>query len=122
MSDHGEEAFGDDRPIYGRMHNATIDYRLAREEFEIPLWIWHSRKYAETHPDITGEVKRAAQLPFMTDAMPHLLLYLGGIGSPHYRSSLNPLSTDYDPLRARLLKNTTDYDKLRKEFYDDKKQ
>ena len=48
----------------------------------------------------------------MTDALPHLLLYLGGISSPHYRDDLNVLSDGYNEKRPRMLKNTTDYDKL----------
>ncbi len=48
----------------------------------------------------------------MTDALPHLLLYLGGISTPHYRDDLNILSPGYNEARPRILKNTTDYDKL----------
>ena len=50
----------------------------------------------------------------MTDALPHLLLYLGGISTPLYRSELNILSPDYDTRRPRILKGTTDYNQLKK--------
>lgn len=121
MSDHGEECFGDDKPLFGRMHSAFIDYRLAREEFEIPFWIWRSEKYAKAHPDIDAEIKTAAKQPFMTDNVPQLLLYLGGISCPQYRSYQNPLSRDYDSTRQRIIKRTTNYDKLRKNYLDGKK-
>lgn len=113
MPDHGEECYGNDIHLHGRMHSALIDYRLAHEEFEIPFWIWFSRSYAETHPDIVEEAKAAAGRPFMTDRMPHLLLYLAGIACPQYDRKQNPLSPYYDSKRPRILKNTTDYDKLR---------
>lgn len=55
---------------------------------------------------------KAKDRRYMTDALPHLLLYLGGISSPHYRDDLNVLSDGYNEKRPRMLKNTTDYDKL----------
>jgi heptose-I-phosphate ethanolaminephosphotransferase len=48
----------------------------------------------------------------MTDALPHLLLYLGGISTPLYRSELNVISPDYDMNRPRLLKGVADYNRL----------
>ena len=64
------------------------------------------------HPDVYGDIRKARDRRYMTDALPHLLLYLGGISSPHYRDDLNILSPEYDEMRPRILKNTTDYDKL----------
>lgn len=113
MPDHGEECYGNDIHTHGRLHSAAIDYRLAHEEFEIPFWIWCSESYSATHPDIVREVERASRLPFMTDRMPHMLLYLAGISCPAYREELNPLSPKYDAGRARILKNTTDYNILK---------
>ncbi|MGN1262406.1 MAG: sulfatase-like hydrolase/transferase, partial [Prevotella sp.] len=113
MPDHGEECYGNDIHTHGRLHSAQIDYRLAHEEFEIPFWIWYTQTYSDTHPDIVGEVERASRLPFMTDRMPHMLLYLAGISCPGYRRELNPLSPYYDAGRARTLKNTTDYNILK---------
>ena len=50
----------------------------------------------------------------MTDVLPHLLLYLGGIATPLYRSEYNVVSPDYDVKRPRILKGVTDYNKLKK--------
>ena len=44
--------------------------------------------------------------------MTHLLLYLAGIQTPYYRSDLNVIGDEYNENRPRILKNTTDYDKL----------
>ena len=50
----------------------------------------------------------------MIDALPHLLLYLGGISTPLYREELNVISPNYDMNRPRILKGTTDYNRLKK--------
>ena len=50
----------------------------------------------------------------MTDALPHTLLRLAGISTRWYRPSLDILSDEYDDERPRILKLTTDYDKLGK--------
>jgi heptose-I-phosphate ethanolaminephosphotransferase len=114
MPDHGEEIFDDKPFVSGRRHNAEIDYRLARNEMEIPFWIWGSPKYIENHPYGWLAIQSAKDRPMMTDALPHFLLYLGGISTPLYRSELNVISPDYDTHRPRILKGTTDYNQLRK--------
>lgn len=40
----------------------------------------------------------------MTDALPHLLLYLAGIETPTYNPKYNILSPEYDEMRPRILK------------------
>ena len=112
MPDHGEEIFDGSPYMYGRMHGANIDYRLARNEMEIPFWIWGSPKYRENHPYGWQAIKNAKDRPMMTDVLPHLLLYLGGISTPLYRSEYNVISPDYNTQRPRILKGTTDYNKL----------
>ena len=112
MPDHGEEIFDGSPYMYGRMHGANIDYRLASNEMEIPFWIWGSPKYRENHPYGWQAIKNAKDRPMMTDVLPHLLLYLGGISTPLYRSEYNVISPDYNTQRPRILKGTTDYNKL----------
>ena len=51
VPDHGEEVYNDDVHLHGRLHNSTIDRRLAHEEFDIPFWIWCSDSYRQLHPD-----------------------------------------------------------------------
>ena len=114
MPDHGEEIFDGSPYMYGRMHGANIDYRLARNEMEIPFWIWGSPKYRENHPFGWQAIKEAKDRPMMTDVLPHLLLYLGGISTPLYRSEYNVISPDYNTQRPRILKGVTDYNKLKR--------
>ena len=114
MPDHGEEIFDDKPYVSGRRHNADIDYRLARNEMEIPFWVWGSPLYIENHPYGWLALQAAKDRPMMTDALPHLLLYLGGIATPLYRSELNVISPDYNTHRPRILKGVTDYNQLKK--------
>ena len=119
VPDHGEEVFGPGAEhFYGRMHSAEITSRLAREEFEIPMWIWCSHSYMVNHPEIANKVVLAKSKRYMTDALPHTLLYLGGIHTPHYRDSLDVLSPNYHEQRPRILKATTDYDVIMKNEVD----
>ena len=114
MPDHGEECYEPGRGFICRNHSARVDWPLAHYEFEIPFWIYCSRRYARRHPDVVRAVKAAKDKPFMTDALPHMLVWLAGIGSKDYRDSYNLLSPDYDARRPRILKNSADYDELRR--------
>lgn len=112
MPDHGEECFNS-MDYFGRNHSATIDYRLAREEFEIPFWIWASEKYRQTHPYGWEAIKRYCHRPYMTDLLPHTLMFLGGIHTKDYRKEYDVLNSAYNEKRPRLLKNSVDYNGLR---------
>lgn len=112
VPDHGEECYEGNRGFICRKHSAAIDYDLARYEFEIPFWVYCSKKYIANHPEVFREIKAAKNRRFMTDALPHMLLYLAGIYTKDYHAEYNILSSKYDEKRPRLLKNTTDYDKL----------
>lgn len=113
LSDHGEEVYGPGvRHFCGRMHDAVISKRLADEEFRIPMWIYCTRKYQRSHPDVVNAIRKAKNKPYMSDALSHLLLGLAGIHTPTYRPQYDLLSPQYNAKRPRILKNTTDYDKL----------
>ena len=114
MPDHGEEIFDSEPYVSGRLHNADIDYRLAHNEMEIPLWIWGSPLYRKNHPYGWLAIQAAKDRPLMIDALSHFLLYLGGISTPLYREELNVISPDYNVNRPRILKGITDYNQLKK--------
>jgi heptose-I-phosphate ethanolaminephosphotransferase len=114
MPDHSEDIFDGEPYIYGRLHSTEIDYRLARNEMEIPFWVWGSPQYRENHPYGWKAIQAAKDRPMMTDILPHFLLYLGGISTPLYREELNVISPKYDQKRPRILKGETDYNTLKK--------
>ena len=122
MPDHGEECYEGNRGFICRNHSAAIDWPLAHYEFEIPFWIYCSQKYIKKHRDIYRQIRAAKDRRYMTDALPHLLLYLAGIETPTYNAKYNILSPDYDEMRPRILKGSADYDKLRDAHLEKKKK
>ncbi len=122
VPDHGEECYDGDVHFYGRMHSAEVTARLAHAEFEIPMWIWASKEYKVKHPDVWQAVKKYRKRPYMTDALPYLLLYLAGIDCPQYRDDLNILSDKYNESRPRILKRQADYNVLIEKEKSQKKQ
>lgn len=121
MPDHGEEIYEPGRDILCRNHAAAVDWPLAHYEFEVPFWIWCSRKYAHREPEVFKAIKDAKNRRFMTDAVPHLMVWLAGISSKDYHDQYNLLSPNYDESRPRILKNSVDYDKLRDAARQDEK-
>lgn len=121
MPDHGEEIFEPGRDIICRNHSAAVDWPLAHYEFEVPFWIWCSRKYAHREPEVFKAIKDAKNRRFMTDALPHMMVWLAGISSKDYNDKYNLLSPNYDVSRPRVLKNSVDYDKLRDAARQDEK-
>lgn len=112
VPDHGEEVFEPGRFVICRSHSDDIDYPLAYYEYEIPFWVWCSKKYIAARPELFREIRAARKRPMMTDALPHMLLYLAGIHTKDYRPEYNILSSEYDEKRPRLLKGVVDYDTL----------
>lgn len=112
VPDHGEECFEGDLHFYCRMHSTEITSRLAHAEFDIPFWMYCTPEFMKRHPEIYEQVVSAKDKRYMTDALPHLLLYLAGIHSKDYKEEHNILSPRYNEKRKRILKNTTDYDTL----------
>ena len=113
MPDHGEECYEPGRNFICRNHSADVDWPLAHYEFEVPFWIYCTHRYAVTHPEIFKAIKDAKDKRFMTDALPHMLVWLAGISTKDYRPEYNLLSPQYNERRPRILKHVADYDKLR---------
>ena len=113
MPDHGEECYEPGRNFICRNHSADVDWPLAHYEFEVPFWIYCTHRYAVTHPEIFKAIKDAKDKRFMTDALPHMLVWLAGISAKDYRPEYNLLSPQYNERRPRILKHVADYDKLR---------
>ena len=109
IPDHGEEVY-DDLPVQGRLFQKP-DFYQARNEYEVPLWIWCSQSYSELHPDIVALIKDATGRPLMSDNIPQLLLYLADINSQWTSEEQNVLSTSYHKKR-RIIGGEVDYDSI----------
>lgn len=113
MPDHGEECYEPGRDFFCRNHSAAVDYPLAKYEFEIPFWIYCSRKYIRKRPEVYRAIRNARDKRFMNDALPHMMVWLAGIHSKDYHPEYNILSPEYNEQRPRILKGSADYDRLR---------
>lgn len=110
LSDHGEECF-DEINTFGRLHG-EINSFIAKNEFEIPLWIWCSSNYITRHEQIVDNIKTSLSKPITSDDLGHLLLYLGGIKCRDYKDTKNPILPQYDTRQKRLIKKYFDYDSI----------
>ena len=111
LSDHGEECY-DEIKTFGRSHNNQINRIIAKNEFEIPFWIWCSKKYKQSHPKLLDAISAATKKPFYSSDLGHLMLYLAGITCPYYLEEKNILSSSYNAKRKRLLRGVVYYEDL----------
>ena len=112
LADHGEEVYDGINNKHGRVHSENIGPRLAHEEYEIPMWVYCTKKYIRHHHHIFRQIQQCHKRPFMSDALSHMLLYLAGIHTPHYKETLNILSDNYNEQRPRMMKKRVDYNRL----------
>lgn len=109
ISDHGEEVY-DDIHVKGRLFQKP-DYSIARQEYEVPMWIWCSESYKHAHHEVVEQITQSLDKPFITDDISQLLYYLAGINCKWYDDSRNILSVDYQ-CKARIINGGVDYDNL----------
>lgn len=111
LSDHGEEVY-DWRAIFGRTREPEMTIEIARNQYEIPFFFYMSDSYSLKHPDIIKEIKDSYKKPLISTDLCHILLYLGGIQTPHYKETLNILSPQYNIERKRIIRGDVNYDEL----------
>jgi len=109
VADHGEEVY-DDLPVHGRLFQEPTKLQ-AKNEFEVPMWIWCSKSYQEKHPNIVSAISSSTSKAFLTDGLPQVLLYLAGIKCEWSNDKNNILSRHYQP-KQRIIGGIADYDKL----------
>lgn len=113
MADHGEEVY-DEIKTFGRQHNSVIPRDMAKNEFQVPFWIWASPAFRKQQSELTAQMQAAVTRSFFSDDLSQLMLYLAGIECTEYRDSLNILSPRYTTHRLRLLRGRDDYDNIMK--------
>ena len=109
ISDHGEEVY-DELSLHGRQFQKPTAAQ-ARQEFEVPMWIWCSDSYRCNHPETISLISESVNKPFMTDGIPQILLSLAGISCKWSADESNLLSRHYQ-CKPRLICGTADYDEL----------
>ncbi len=113
LSDHGDEVY-DYRDVVGRTHEPVKQKQALKYQYEIPMILWCSDQFMNTHPTIMENVRRAVLRPFSSDNIPQLLMGLSGIHSSFYEPKKDVLSNQYE-CGIRIIQNTTDYDAVMKE-------
>lgn len=109
VPDHGELVF-DGCNEFGRNLNHIKKHVLP--QFDIPFWIYCTDEYTRLHEQICHQIKQSTNKPFMTDDLPHLLVYLAGIKCKEYRQERNIIESSFDVTRKRMICGECDYDKL----------
>jgi heptose-I-phosphate ethanolaminephosphotransferase len=107
VPDHGELVY-DNCQEMGR--NLSLEKKYIVPQFDIPFWIYCTDSYRDNHSDIWLKIERAKDRPFMTDDLPHLLLFLAGITSNGYSPERNIIDDRFDVNRKRYIKGEADYD------------
>lgn len=119
MPDHGEECF-DELHRMGRLPADYYTPEVLRQEYRIPFWVWCSKSYLDTHSEILKLISDSRSKPFMTDDLPHLLLYLAGISCDSYNERRNIISPNFNTKRKRMINGKCDYDEtLKQNSFDD---
>jgi len=109
VPDHGELVY-DHGTDFGR--NLQLIKEYVKPQYDIPFWIHCTQSYQALHPKLCQQIAASVDRPFMTDDMPHLLLYLAGISIPEYQACRNLIDNDYDVHRKRLIRGEVDYDSI----------
>jgi heptose-I-phosphate ethanolaminephosphotransferase len=108
LSDHGDEVY-DYRDVVGRTHEPVKQKQALKYQYEIPMVLWCSDQFMDTHPAIMENIRKAVLRPFSSDNVPQLLMGLSGIRSSFYEPEKDVLSNQYE-CGIRTVQNTTDYD------------
>ena len=113
FSDHGDEV-NDYRPQIGRSYDfGNMTSEGIHCQFDIPFVIYTTNRYQQNHPEIVKEIASSTDRRFMTDDLPHLVLYLAGIDCRWYQPQRNLISPEFRNDRQRLITaEHIDYDEF----------
>lgn len=109
VADHGDEVY-DDLPVRGRLFKKPTK-QTARQEFEVPMWIWCSPKYLRLHQELVRRLEENRRQAFFTSDISQLLFHLAGIRCVWYDERRDILSTRYEG-SPRIIAGEVDYDSL----------
>ena len=109
VPDHGELVYDGCREA-GRNLQRTKKYVVP--QFDIPFWIYATECYRQSHEQVCRQISSAVDRPFMTDDLPHLLLYLAGIHCQGYQPERNLIDPRFNVNRKRMICGEIDYDAM----------
>ncbi len=109
VADHGEEVY-DDLPVKGRLFQKPTK-QIARQEYEVPMWIWCSEKYQDAHGDVVARIGQYRKRAFISSDISQMLFHLAGIRCRWYDERRDILSPQYQTSK-RVIAGEVDYDSL----------
>lgn len=95
-SDHGAEVYND-REFCGH----SMEEQGNRHMIEVPMFIWTSKKYRETHQEMIKRMSVSTERPFMLDDFIYVLTDLLNINIPSKNAKHSVLSNEYIPSHER---------------------
>lgn len=96
ISDHGNEVY-DGRNFMGHSSEQTGN----RHMIEVPFVVWTSKQFREKRPELVARIRAAADRPFRTDDMIHVLLDMMSIHTTSYDPTRSVINEAYLP-RPRI--------------------
>ena len=110
VSDHGERVFDYNTQQYGRSNG--LSQEDVHQQYDVVMWLWVSPALQKLRPDLSRLLKQAANVPFSTDRLAHLMIGLAGLETPLYHPDCNPLEGHYNAKIPRLIRGLYNYDSL----------
>lgn len=108
VSDHGEELYEDGKSVG---HGFASSSRNIELQIKVPMFIWASKTYRETHPEKWTIINQHKNSPVFTDDISHALVDLSGIETVWLDPKRSFVNEKFDSKRPRIVLNSIDYDK-----------
>ena len=106
VSDHGEDVF--EQPgVVGHGNAAYLP--TLRYQIRVPMFIWASKKFRESNPDVWSAVENAASRPVITDDISHLLMDIARLDVPELDRTRSVISPEYDADKPRVVLSSVTY-------------
>lgn len=109
FSDHGDEIYNFRNQLGRTDLSKENDHRALQAQLDIPFMIYLTPAYARLHPDMPMLLRKAANRPFMSDDLPHVVCTLLGIHSRWYNPQRSLVSPEYKPRLHRVLQKESDH-------------
>lgn len=109
LADHGEEIH-DFRNQYGRTDLSIDSKKALKPQLDIPFMIYLSPAYAQLHPWMADRIRRAVDVPFMSDDLAQVVCDILGVQSSFVNDKRSVTSPAYIQPGHRILQNGRSYD------------
>lgn len=111
FSDHGEEIY-DYRDSQGRAANESDLRNYLKYQYCVPFFVWMSDSFIANNGETASRLRKAADTPFLSDNVSHLIMGIASMDSPYYRERYDPSSPTYSPDARIVTENSLNYDEI----------